>query len=90
MEQAMQLNIKNDEAHRMAAELAKLTGESMSEAVTRAIRQRLELERRRKVEARGDDFEARIAAIVDQMDKYPVLDDRPGDEILYDEDGLPK
>ncbi len=86
----MQLNIKNDDAHRMAAELARLTGESMSEAVTRAIEQRLEDERRRRVEARGDDFEKRVEDIVSRMDAFPVLDDRDGDEILYDENGLPK
>ena len=86
----MQLNIKNDHAHRMAVELARLTGESMSEAVTKAIEERLEGERRRRVEARGGDFERRIEEIVRRMEAFPLLDDRPGDQILYDEAGLPK
>ena len=41
MVDAMSLNIKNREAHRLAEELAKLTGESMTVAVTIVIRERL-------------------------------------------------
>jgi antitoxin VapB len=38
----MSLNIKSPEAHELAAELARLTGDSMAEAVTEAARERLE------------------------------------------------
>ncbi len=38
----MSLNIKNARAHKLAKELAMLTGESMTEAVTLALEQRLE------------------------------------------------
>jgi antitoxin VapB len=38
----MSLNIKNNEAHRLAQQLAKLTGESMTTAVTEAVRERLQ------------------------------------------------
>jgi len=38
----MSLNIKNEEAHRLARELAKATGENMTVAVSEAIRERLE------------------------------------------------
>ena len=38
----MSLNIKNEETHRMARELARLTGESMTAAVNEAIRERLD------------------------------------------------
>ena len=38
----MSLNIKNEEAHRLARELARATGESMTTAVSEAIRERLE------------------------------------------------
>lgn len=86
----MQLNIKNDDAHRMAAELSRLTGESLTQAVLIALEQRLEEERRRRGDARRDDFEERIQAIVRQMDRFPRLDDRAGDDILYDERGLPR
>ncbi|HEX5078287.1 MAG TPA: type II toxin-antitoxin system VapB family antitoxin, partial [Geminicoccaceae bacterium] len=46
----MSLNIKSAEAHELAAELARLTGESMTKAVTEALRERLERERRRRDE----------------------------------------
>ena len=44
----MALNIKSSETHRMAQELAELTGETQTEAVTIAIRERLERLQRRK------------------------------------------
>lgn len=83
----MGLNIKNDETHRLAAELARLTGESMTKAVTKAIRQRLERERRRR-DKHVDRSE--IKKIVRRIVSRPVLDGRSADEILgYDERGLP-
>ena len=85
----MHLNIKNDDAHRMARELSRLTGESMTEVVIRALEQRLGNERRRRMERR-DGLESRIEAIVARVQARPVLDERSGDEILYDRDGLPK
>ena len=42
----MHLNIKNDEAHKLATELAQLTGENLTSAVTLALRERLARERR--------------------------------------------
>ena len=42
----MGLNVKSDEAHRLARQLAQLTGESMTEAVTRALPHRPERENR--------------------------------------------
>ena len=38
----MALNIKNEETQKLAKELAKLTGESMTAAVTEALRERLD------------------------------------------------
>lgn len=38
----MSLNIKNEETHRLARELAALTGESLTAAITVAVRERLE------------------------------------------------
>ena len=37
----MGLNIKNKETHKLAQQLAKVTGESLTEAVTEAVRERL-------------------------------------------------
>jgi antitoxin VapB len=83
----MSLNIKNSEAHDLARELADLTGESMSAAVTTAIRER----RDRMLADRsgglavgmlkiGRDCAARLPDAVRQLDHG---------ELLYGEDGLP-
>jgi antitoxin VapB len=54
---AMALNIKNSEVERLVEEVAKLAGESKTDAVRQALverRDRLKLHRRRR--ARGDSF----------------------------------
>jgi antitoxin VapB len=83
----MRLTIKNDEAHRLAAELARLTGESLICVVITALRERLERERRR----RGRDRIAkRLMAIGRRYAALPDADPCTPDEVLgYDEDGLP-
>ena len=68
----MSLNIKNAETHQLARELAALTGDSMTGAITVALRERLERERRvRSVESRVEDLQivARRCAL--------LLDDGP-------------
>lgn len=85
----VQINIKNPEAHRLAAELSRLTGESMSQAVTKAIRDRLTAERQRRQSARAG-IGAKLRAIGAEVTALPLLDERSADEILYDEDGLPR
>jgi antitoxin VapB len=84
----MGLNIKNDEAHRLAEELARLTGESMTAAVTIAVRERLERIRRE----RGESLAERLVAI--GKDCAPRLKEpfRSADhgDLLYDERGLPR
>ena len=86
MKKAMHLNIKNDEAHKLASELADLTGESLTSAVTLALRERLARERRRR---RPDRI---IATLMKIGSRYAVLADtgRSPEEIQgYDEHGLP-
>ena len=56
----MALSIKTDEADRLARALAKLTGETMTQAVTTALRERLARERARREDAA--DLPSRIAA----------------------------
>jgi antitoxin VapB len=83
----MALSIKNPEAESLARELARITGESLTQAVTRAIRDRLVRET-----ARGNDATLRedIRRIQKRVAKLPVLDRREPDEILgYDANGLP-
>jgi len=84
MKKPMHLNIKNDEAHKLASELADLTGESLTAAVTLALRERLARERRRpdRIAARLMKIGSRYAALADTG--------RSPEEILgYDEHGLP-
>jgi antitoxin VapB len=83
----MSLNIKDPEAHKLAQELARETGESMTSAVTQAIRERLEAVRRRRKR------DAVYAALMDIAARGTVLDKGPNidhADLLYDEKGLPK
>jgi antitoxin VapB len=84
----MALNIRNPEAERLAEAVAKLAGETKTEAVTRALQDRLARLRReragRRLADELDDIALECAAL-------PVKDRRPADEILgYDEHGLPR
>src|SRR4051794_35741530 len=86
MRKAMHLRVKNNEARKLAAELAKLAGESLTSAVTLALRERLERERRRR---RTDRTAAQLMKIGSQ---FAALADsgRSPDEILgYNDHGLP-
>jgi antitoxin VapB len=83
----MSLNIKSPQAHELAAELARLTGENMTKAVTEAIRERLEREKRKRD---VDKLFAELMEIADQCAAYPRRDDRSLEELLYDERGLPR
>jgi len=81
-------NIKNDEAHRLAKKLAALTGETMTAAVTEALRQRLEQVRR----AKSGDLADRLLAIGKRTAAHLREPFRSADhaELLYDERGLPR
>jgi len=84
----MSLNIKNGEAHRLALELAAITGESMTAAVTEAIRERLERVRREM----GGPLSARLLAIGRDCAAHLKEPFRSADhgDLLYGEDGLPR
>jgi len=81
----MGLNIKDEEAHRLARELAALTGESMTRAVTEAIREKLERERRKGLAERLMAIGKEAATHMKEPFKSMDID-----EYLYDEKGLPK
>ncbi|WP_395713416.1 type II toxin-antitoxin system VapB family antitoxin [Reyranella sp.] len=84
----MALSIKDPETERLARALAKLTGENITTATKRAIKERL-----RRVGGQG-----RKAALLEDMAEIRrrwsamrVLDDRTPEEIVgYDEHGLPR
>lgn len=84
---AMTLNIKDPTADRLVRELAATTGESITTAVTIAVRERLErIGRTAPPEVRL----ARIRAIAKRAAARPVIDHRTDDELFgWDEDGLP-
>jgi antitoxin VapB len=84
----MSLNIKNPEAHRLAEELAKLTGESMTAAVTTAVRERLDRVRREQAASLADRLVA-IGQDCAKRLKEPFRSTDHGD-LLYDERGLPR
>lgn len=83
----MALNIKDSEADRLARELAAATGETLTHAVTVAVRERLERVGPRPRDPRLAD---ELDAIALRCARLPVLDTRADDEVLgYDEAGLP-
>lgn len=82
----MALSIKDAEADRLARELARRSGETMTQAIITALRERLE-----RVRAVGKPGLAdEILEIGRQCAALPVKDPRSAEEILgYDENGLP-
>ncbi len=70
----MALSIKTEEADRLARELSRLTGETMTDAITRAMRERLE--RLRAEQEEQGDYIARMKAFVrgraNRYDRRPV------------------
>ncbi|MBW3572465.1 MAG: type II toxin-antitoxin system VapB family antitoxin [Gemmatimonadetes bacterium] len=83
----MALNIKNREAGQLAHELAALTGESLTDVVTTALRERLSLIRRQRERVGLMSDVRQIQAFVASL---PDRDPRTPEEIIgYDERGLP-
>ena len=84
----MGLNIKNEETHRMAKELARTTGESMTAAVSEAIRERLErVKGKSKKELAERLLEIGRDCAAHLKEPFKSIDHG---ELLYDEKGLPK
>jgi antitoxin VapB len=82
----MALSIKTDEADRLARELAAVTHESLTEAVTTALRERLD-----RVRFRPEvDVVSRLDRLMVEYTAHPVADARSAEELIgYDEAGLP-
>lgn len=84
-----QLNIKNRETYQLAKELSQLTGENVTQAVTRSLKERLENVRiRLKTERKG--LAETLLDFGNECASLPTLDNRAANDILYDENGLPK
>jgi antitoxin VapB len=84
------MNIKNPETERLARELARKTGESLTTAITVALKERLERQEERLMQ------KSRIQALAEFSERCAPLfqDGRSSHELiedLYDkETGLPK
>src|SRR5580693_7328315 len=95
-----QLNIKDAEATRLVRELAELTGETQTEAVRKALRERLSREKAernglaaRTAEEKRREFEKvwrKIRKIQERVRRRGFSDETFTDHDLYDENGLPK
>jgi antitoxin VapB len=86
--QFMALNIKNEGTEMLAHELSKLTGESITAAITEALRERLNRVR----SERGAGLAGRILKIGKDCashlhEPYRSTDHR---KLLYDEKGMPR
>jgi antitoxin VapB len=84
----MGLNIKNPQTERLVKELAEMTGESMTGAVTEAVLQRLE---RLRGKATGSMADRLLAIGRDCAARLPEpYRFRDHADLLYGDDGLPK
>ena len=82
----MAFSIKNDEADRLARQLTAVTGESLTEAVVRALRERLA---RQQFPTKRGSVGTDLANLAVEFSNLPVLDGRSADELLgYDQSGL--
>lgn len=84
----MALHIRNPETERLAADLAKLAGETKTEAVTKALRERLA--RLRHEQPGGRSLAEDLDRIAIHCASLSVLDQRSAEEILGYDRGLPR
>jgi antitoxin VapB len=83
----MALSIKSGEADRLARELAAETGETLTEAVETALRERLDREHARHAAS----MSTRLNRLAADVAGLRVADDRTPAEIIgYDDAGLPR
>lgn len=83
----MALSIKSDEADRLARELAAETGETLTEAVETALRERLDREHAKHRAS----MRTRLSRLAADVAAMQVVDDRTPEEIIgYDGTGLPR
>jgi len=82
-----QLNIKSEDGYRLATELSVLTGESLTAAVTEALRERLEREQRQRDRAARL---ARLTALAGEIRSSLRLQPGATHAYLYDEGGRPR
>jgi antitoxin VapB len=84
---ANQLNIKSEDGYRLATELSVLTGESLTSAVTEALRERLEREHRLRDRAARL---RRLAALAAEIRGSLRVQGNTGHDFMYDDNGHPR
>jgi antitoxin VapB len=83
----MALNIKSPEAHELARQLARQTGESLTLAVTIALKERLDRLTRAESHVQRSERILEIGRRCATTMEHPTLDHAA---LLYDEIGAPK
>jgi antitoxin VapB len=84
----MALSIKNEHTERLARQVAGETGESLTEAIQRALEERWE---RLKARRPNRALAGQVEDLLRRVDALPTLDSRSEDGILgYDEHGMPR
>ncbi len=84
----MPLSIKDSETEHLARQLARETGESLTQAIRRALEERL---RRLRQSHHQRILTEKLEDILRRVDALPDMDSRPEEEILgYDSQGLPR
>lgn len=85
----MAINIKNDETQKLTRELADLTGESVTAAVTVAVRERLERVRRNGAELTPEQRADKIMELGRQIAAALGPNPMRPEDLYDDETGLP-
>jgi antitoxin VapB len=83
-----QLNIKSEDAYRLASRLSELTGESLTSVVTKALRAELTREERLRDREERLRRVREITADIRHHMKHPLP--ASNHDWLYDENGLPR
>jgi antitoxin VapB len=83
----MAISIKDEKTDRLARELARRTGESLTQTIQTALQERLQRLTGRR---HADTVREKLYDILARVDRLPIRDRRSEDEILgYNEDGVP-
>jgi antitoxin VapB len=84
----MPIHIKNDEAEQLAREITRTTGETITQAIIVALKERLQRLRGRR---QAHTVREKLKLVLDRVDQLPDLDNRSADEILgYGQHGVPE
>lgn len=87
----MAMSVKNEETERLARELAEATGESLTTAITVSVRERLERLRRSSRDRAAAKAQRAMSLTRGSRELWhPDLVGANYDDLLYDQDGLPK